>query len=164
MMTEIHLYCKANKRKRNDKAVGIYAYILQEEGESKEMIQVLEEETRVARLELLALVTGLKDLEARNKLEDKGPIYLYVTNEYILEELQKGMEDQNAGKALNLSNGTEYTDLWKELESLLGKVNLKAMGLNKKDRVQDDEVIKSNMGMLNKMVCDAINGYFREKE
>lgn len=163
-MTGIHLYCKANKRNRNDKAVGIYAYILQGEGESKEMIQLLEEETRVARLELLALVTGLKDLEARNKLEGREPIYLYVTNEYILEELQKGMEDQAKGKTLNLSNGTEYTDLWKELESLLGKIDFRAMGLNKKDRVQEDEAIKGNMGMLNKMVCDAINGYFREKE
>lgn len=164
MMTGIHLYCKANKRNRGGKAVGIYAYILQGEGESKEMIQVLEEETRVARLELLALVTGLKDLEARNKLEGGEPIYLYVTNEYILEELQKGMKDQAMGKALNLSNGTEYTDLWKELENLLGKIDFRAMGLNKKDRVQEDETIKGNMGMLNKMVCDAINGYFRETE
>ena len=160
-MTEIHLYCKANKRKRNDKTVGIYAYILQEKEESKEMIQLLEEETRVARLELLALVTGLKDLEASNKLKGKGTIYLYVTNEYILEELQKGMKDQEMGNVLDFSNPSEYTDLWKELENLLGKVNFRAMGLNKKDRVPDDEVIKSNMGILNKMVCDAINEYFR---
>lgn len=160
-MTEIHLYCKANKRKRNDKTVGIYAYILQEKAESKEIIQLLEEETRVAKLELLALITGLKDLEARNKLGNEAPIYLYVTNEYILEELQKGMKNQAMGKALNLSNGTEYTDLWEELENLLGKINFRAMGLNKKDRVPDDEVIKSNMGRLNKMVCDAMNEYFR---
>lgn len=161
MITGIHLYCKANKRKRNDKTVGIYAYILQEEGKSKEVIQLLEEEARVARLELLALVTGLKDLEERNKLEENKTVYLYVTNEYILEELQKGMKNQDMGKILDFSNPSEYTDLWKELEKLLSKTQFIPMGLNKKDRVADDEVIKSNMGILNKMVCDAINEYFR---
>lgn len=149
------------KRKRNDKTVGIYAYILQEEGKSKEVIQLLEEEARVARLELLALVAGLKDLEERNKLEENKTVYLYVTNEYILEELQKGMKNQDMGNILDFSNPSEYTDLWKELEKLLSKTQFIPMGLNKKDRVEDDEVIKSNMGILNKMVCDAINEYFR---
>ncbi|MHC1747093.1 MAG: hypothetical protein AB9856_01730 [Cellulosilyticaceae bacterium] len=164
-MTGIHLYCKANKRKRNNKAVGIYAYIIQEGEASKESINLLEEETRVARLELLALATGLQDLEAHNKLEGDVPLAIYVTNEYILEELQKGMEDQASGKALNFSKGTEYTELWKIVESLLGKgIHYTATSLNKKDRGENDEEIKRNMGMLNKMACDEINRYFSDKE
>lgn len=161
-MTPIHLYCKANKRKRNDQAVGVYAYILQEGTECKEAIELLEEETRVAKLELLALATGLKALEDTKKLDENQVVHLYVSNEYILEELQKGMQDQENGKALNFSKGTEYTELWEEVEHLLGQgVTYTANGLNKKERGEDDEMIKSNMGKLNKLACDEINRYFR---
>lgn len=164
-MTGIHLYCKASKRKRNDNAIGIYAYIIQEGETSKEMVWRLEGETRVAKLEMLALVAGLKELEKNHPLEGNQELYLYVSNEYILEELQKGMDNQADGKALNFNKGTEYTQLWEVIESLLGKtIHYTVTGLNKKDRGDSDEAIKSNMGLLNKMACDEINRYFREKE
>ncbi|MBU3810562.1 MAG: hypothetical protein H9893_02750 [Candidatus Niameybacter stercoravium] len=161
-MNPIHLYCKANKRKRNGEAVGAYAYILKGEDLYKEEIQVLKEETRVARLELLALSEGLKDLDTQEKLG--GKLYIYVSNEYLLEELLKGMEDQLKGKPLNFNKGTGYVALWEAIENYLTKSKgYKVIGLNKKDRGEDEEAIKAHMGLLNKIVCDAINQHLPRK-
>lgn len=163
-MTSIQLYCKANKRKRNDQTVGVYAYILQKGDTSKEAIRLLEEETRVAKLELMALSTGLQDLEDAKILQAGQRLNIYVTNEYILEELQRGISQKKSGKAISFNKGEVYTELWDRIESLLQKdIDYTVMGLNKKDRAQEDEEIKSNMGKLNKMACDEINRFFREK-
>lgn len=160
-MNDINLYCKANKRKRNGKAIGAYAYILKDQVECKEEVYILEEEMRVGRLELLALASALKDLEMQDKLGEENHLNLYVSNEYILEELSKGIEDKMAGKALNFSKGIEYINLWEEIERLLTKCQVYTVtGLNKKDRGECEEEIKRNMGMLNKIVCDHINKLF----
>lgn len=164
-MNAINLYCKANKRKRDDKAIGAYAYILKDENGYKEEVYILDGEMRVGRLELLALVSALKDLEMQNKLNGENQVNLYVSNEYILEELIKGIEDQLAGKTLNFSKGTEYIDLWQEVENLLDKCQgYTVTGLNKKDRGECEEEIKRSMGALNKIVCDRINSCLREIE
>lgn len=163
-MTPIQLYCKTNKRKRNDQAVGVCAYILQQGDTSKEAIKLLEEETRVARLELMALATGLEELEDTKMLQAGQPIHIYVTNEYILEELQRGISQKKSGKAISFNKGEEYMDLWNTIESLLQKdIDYTVMGLNKKDRDQENEEVKGNMGKLNKMACDEINRFFRKE-
>lgn len=164
-MNTIHLYCKANKRKRNDKTVGVYAYIVQEASSSEEKVIRIEGESRVAKLELMALVAGLQNLVDANRLVASKQLHLYVTNEYILEELQKGIKAHATGKALSFSKGTEYTELWEVLESILSKMpKYRVTGLNKKDRGEDDDIIKGNMGLLNKLACDEINHYFRESK
>lgn len=162
-MNHIDLYCKANKRKRNNKVVGAYAYLLKDGEACKEEVCILEEETRVARLEMLALVNALEDLEQGGKLSEVNIINLYVSNEYILEELLKGREDKEKGKALNFNKGTEYIALWERTEELLTKCqNYTVTGLNKKDRGACEEEIKGNMGTLNKIVCDGINHHLKE--
>lgn len=161
-MNVMNLYCKANKRKRDGKAVGAYAYILKDEIEYKEEVHLLEEETRVARLELLALNAGLRALKETHQLENAGCIQIYVSNEYILEELLKAVKDKVAGRTLNFNKGEEYTDLWEEVELLLNLCQAYTVtGLNKKDRGEGEEEIKRHMGMLNKVVCDEVNHYFR---
>lgn len=161
-MNVINLYCKANKRKRGGKAVGAYAYLLKEGTDYKEEVHLLEEEIRVARLEMMALSEGLKALEDGKKLESTQQIHIYVSNEYILEELLKGMEDHSKGKALHFNKGTEYVDLWEDVENLLTKcMTYTVTGLNKKDRGEDEEEIKRNIGVLNKIVCDEINQFLR---
>lgn len=164
-MNDIDLYCKANKRKRHDRAVGAYAYLLKDEEKCKEEVYILEEETRVARLEMLALVSALEDLEKQGRLDEASTINLYVSNEYILEELLKGREAKQKGKTLDFNKGIEYIDLWEHTERLLTKCqSYTVTGLNKKDRGACEEKIKVNMGTLNKMVCDKINSCLRQIE
>lgn len=154
-MTNIEIYCKANRRKRNDEYVSACGYIIKAGDWYEEKAYTTKMEGGVVKLEIATVMDALTELDSRDLLGAESTIDFYINNKYIVEALVENLEKKKIGQSLLDDKELKYANIWKIIDRLLSKCKgYTATGLDKKSRGECDEEITKNMGRINRIVCD----------
>lgn len=157
-MKKIEIYCKANKRNREDKTVYVCAHIIKEDEHTEEDVYTIEMEGNGVKLELAALMNALLDLDGEERLTKDKLLELYVHNEHLFKTLSRWEASQSDQGQVSYEAEEKYQAEWKEIGELLAKCGaFKVHGLEKKYRDENDETVTQYMGHLNRMVCGKVN-------
>ncbi|MGL4739028.1 MAG: hypothetical protein ACRCW2_16395 [Cellulosilyticaceae bacterium] len=155
-MDTIKLYCKANRRVRDDKTVSVCAHMICEGEQIEEDAYTIDLEGNGVRLELAALMNALLDLEASERLGEDKLLELYVHNEHLVKTLMKWEQDYAQTGKLITNQEEKYQEEWQEIGELIGCCHsFTVHGFEKKYR--EDDAVAKHMGHLNKLVCDKVN-------
>ncbi|MGL4344740.1 MAG: hypothetical protein ACRCTE_06060 [Cellulosilyticaceae bacterium] len=161
-MNTIKIYCKSNKRTKEDKSISVCAHIIEENGEIEEDVYPLTLEGNGVRLELAALMNALLDLEANERLNKDKQLELYVHNEHLVKTLLRWEETYTKTGQLETNQEEKYQEEWQEIGELLSCCHgFKVYGFEKKYREEDDEEVAKQMGYINKLVCEKVNEQMR---
>lgn len=154
-MTNIELYCKANRRKRNDEYVSACGYIIKAGEHYEEKAYTTDREGGVVKLEIAAVMDALLALDNQGLLNEEHTIDFYINNKYIVEALVEHLQKKQIGQSILDDKELKYANLWETIDKLLAKCKgYTAMGLDKKSRGECSEEITKNMGRINRIVCD----------
>lgn len=154
-MTNIELYCKANRRKRNEEYVSACGYIIKAGDEYEEKAYTTDMEGGVVKLEIAAVMDALTAMDAKGLLNAERTIDFYINNKYIVEALVENLEKKKTGGSILDDKELKYAGLWQTIDKLLSKCKgYTATGLDKKSRGECNEEITKNMGRINRIVCD----------
>lgn len=161
-MNTIKIYCKSNKRTKEDKSISVCAHIIEENGEIEEDVYPLTLEGNGVRLELAALMNALLDLEANERLNKEKQLELYVHNEHLVKTLLRWEETYAQTGQLEANQEEKYQEEWREIGELLSCCDgFRVYGFEKKYRDEDDEEVAKQMGYINKLVCEKVNEQMR---
>lgn len=157
-MNTIKIYCKANKRTRDENIIRVCAHIIKEGELYEEDAYTIELEGNGVKLELAALTNALLDLESNERLSKEKNLDLYVHNEFLYNTLVRWEEKCKDGMDGVSLIEEKYTEEWAQIEELIRQcASFKIYGLEKKHREEDNEEIKKIMGHMNRMVCNKVN-------
>lgn len=152
-MDTIQIFCKANKRNREDKSVSVCGHIVKVNGRYEEDAYIVESEGNTILLELMALMNALLDQEAAERLNKEIVLELYVCSDYIY----KILKDKEEKAAENIEE-TKYAEYWQEINDLINQCGgFRSYCTEKKYRQQEDEKVVKCMAHLNKIVCEKAN-------
>jgi len=152
-MNIIQIFCKANKRNRDDKTISVCGHIIKESERYVEDAYIVKLEGNGILLELTALMNALLDEAVEGRLTKDKVLELYVCNEYIYKTL-KGWETEGSSSNKEVKHTTE----WQEIQILINQCSgFKCHSTEKKYRDDSNPETIKCMAQLNKLVCEKVN-------